>query len=156
MPNFAVALKEEIRRLAKKEVKAETGSTKHTLAQHRRDIAQLKRLLGEQEKTIAMLKRQVSQAGEPETKEGKLEGVRHSARSVRSQRKRLGVSAADFGRLVGVSGLTVYHWEHGKSCPRKAQLVALVAVRKIGKREALARLETLGSPTKKLGGKKPR
>lgn len=156
MPNFALALKAEIRRLAKKEIKTETGSTKHAVAQQRRDIAQLKRLLGQQEKTIALLTRQFSQPSGLDVKEGELDGVRHSARSVKSQRRRLGLSAADFGKLVGVSGLTVYNWEQGKSCPRKAQLLALVAVRKTGKREALARLGAIVSSTKRLGRKKPR
>jgi len=57
--------------------------------------------------------------------------------------RRLGLSAADYARLVGVSSLTIYNWEHGKSRPRKEQLAALVAVRGIGKREALRRLELL-------------
>ena len=74
-----------------------------------------------------------------------MEGIRYSARSVRAQRKRLGLSAEQYGRLVGVSGLTIYHWEHGKARPRKAQLAALIAVRGIGKRDALKRLETLDS-----------
>ena len=69
-------------------------------------------------------------------------GVRYSARSVRAQRKRLGISAEDYGRLIGVSGLTIYNWEHGKARPRKAQLAALIAVRGIGKREAVKQLQT--------------
>jgi len=73
------------------------------------------------------------------------------------------LSAADYGKLVGVSGLTVYHWEHGKSRPRKAQLAGLVAVRGIGKREAVAKLEVLKAQrrravkkVRKLTRKKPR
>jgi hypothetical protein len=34
----------------------------------------------------------------------------------------------------------VYHWETGKSRPRAAQLAAIAAVRKLGKREVAARL----------------
>jgi DNA-binding transcriptional regulator YiaG len=65
--------------------------------------------------------------------------VRFSAKSVRSQRRRLGLSAEDYGKLVGVSPLTIHHWEQGKARPRKAQLAALVAVRK-----KLAELATSG------------
>jgi transcriptional regulator with XRE-family HTH domain len=50
---------------------------------------------------------------------------------------------ADYARLVGVSPLTIYNWENGKSRPRKVQLAALVALRGIGKREAQAKLELL-------------
>jgi len=49
-------------------------------------------------------------------------GARFSARSVKAQRARLGLSAKDFGRLVGVSALTVHSWESGKSRPRKKRL----------------------------------
>ena len=43
MPNIAAVLKEEIRRLAKREIKADASSTKRAVAQYRRDIARLER-----------------------------------------------------------------------------------------------------------------
>ena len=136
MPNIASVLKEEIRRLAKKEIKAQVGATKKAVVQYRRDIAKLKRQLGQQEREIARLRRQTQeqQAG-PQASEEPQESVRYSARSVRAQRKRLGLSAESYGKLVGVSGLTIYNWEHEKARPRKAQLAALIAVRGIGKCE---------------------
>ena len=42
-----------------------------------------------------------------------------------------------------MSGLTVYNWENGKGRPKKERLAALVAVRRMGRREALAKLEAL-------------
>jgi DNA-binding transcriptional regulator YiaG len=148
MPNVATVLKEEIRRLAKKEIKAQVGSTKKAAAQYRRDIAALKRQLGQQEREIKLLKKR---QGQPQAEEPS-ESIRFSARSVKAQRSRLGFSAADYGKLVGVSGLTIYNWEHEKARPRKAQLAALVAVRGIGKRDALLKLAEL-TPKK---GRKPR
>jgi DNA-binding transcriptional regulator YiaG len=71
------------------------------------------------------------------------DGVRFSARSVKAQRARLGLSAADYAKLVGVTQLTVYNWESGKTRPRQEQLASLVSVRGIGKREAQKRLELL-------------
>ena len=65
---------------------------------------------------------------------------RFSAKSVSAQRKRLGISANDFGKLVGVSGVTIYAWEQGRSRPRKAQIQALGLVRTLGKTEARAKL----------------
>jgi DNA-binding transcriptional regulator YiaG len=140
MPNIAAVLKEEICRLAKKEVKLQVGKTQRASAQYRRDIANLKRQLGQQEREIKLLKKQQGQT--PKEQET-TEAVRFSARSVKAQRSRLSLSAADYGKLVGVSGLTIYNWEHGKSKPRKAQLAALVAVRGIGKREAMLSLAEL-------------
>ena len=140
MPNVAGVLREEICRLAKKEIRAQVGKTQRAAAQYRRDIAKLKRLLSRQEKDIRLLKKRTQQQVQPQTDANEMEGVRFSARSVKAQRQRLGLSAADYGKLVGVSGLTIYNWEHEKARPRKAQLAALVAVRGIGKREALMKL----------------
>lgn len=152
MTNISAMLKEMISRQAKREFKAQSGKTKRAIAQYRRDIAQLKRKVNDQQRQIASLrKREAADEGaeEAETSENR---SRFSARSVRAQRKRLRLSAQEFARLVGVSPLTVYHWEHGKSRPRKAQFAALVAVRKVGRREARARLDE----AKSGGGRKRR
>jgi len=154
MVNFAAALKEEIRRLAKREVKANTSATKQAVARYRREIARLKRLVHQQERKTAFLEAQERKrlgqapaAGEP------AEHARYSPRSVRAQRKRLRLSAKDYGKLVGVSGLTIYNWELGKARPRKAQLGSLVAVRGIGKREAAAKLALLRAAEQRAAGK---
>jgi DNA-binding transcriptional regulator YiaG len=147
MPNIAGVLRQEICRLAKKEVKLQVGKTQRASAQYRRDIATLRRLMSQQEREIKLLKKRGQQQGQTPEEEP-LDSVRFSARSVKAQRRRLGLSASDYGKLVGVSGLTIYGWEHGKSRPRKAQFAALVAVRGIGKREALLKLAEL-TPKKK-------
>ena len=59
---------------------------------------------------------------------------------VRRERARLELSAADYGELVGVSGLTIYNWEKGKSTPRPQQLDAWLEVAGIAKRKAWKRL----------------
>jgi DNA-binding transcriptional regulator YiaG len=155
MPNIAAVLKDEIRRLARHEIKAHTSSTKGAVAQYRRDIARLKRQMTGQAKEIAFLKAQEQKRlGQPQVKaEEKLEKIRFSARSVKAQRARLKLSAADYGKLVGVSGLTIYSWEAGKSRPRKQQLAALVAVRGLGRREALKKLELLKADARRGAGK---
>lgn len=71
--------------------------------------------------------------------------LRFSAKGLRSHRKRLGISAADYGRLIGVTGQTIYKWERGSARPRKRQLAGLAELRDAGKREANARLEQLGA-----------
>jgi DNA-binding transcriptional regulator YiaG len=154
MPSLAVALKEEIRRLARKEIRQQTGSTSQTVARYRREIAQLKRQTRELGKKIAFLEAQERkriQAPEP-TQEAN-GAARFSARSVKSQRRKTGLSAADYARLVGVSALTIYNWEQGKSRPRNEQQAALVALRGIGKREAHAKLELLKNGAAKASAK---
>ena len=157
MPNLAATLKEEIQRLARKEIKAQTGTTKQAVAQYRREIAKLKRQVSEQEKKIAFLEGQERKRLEqPQAAEQATEGVRFSARSVKAQRERLGLSAKDYAKLVGVSPLTIYNWEQGKSRPRKEQFAALVAVRGIGKREALTKLEMLNAKEERAAAKPKR
>lgn len=148
MPNFAVALKEEIARLARKEIKSQVGKTQKAVAHYRREIAALKRELKSQAKRIESLvasKRSASANGSSHgsAAEQMEDEMRFSARSVKAQRSRLGLSAKDYGALVGVTGLTIYNWEQGKSRPRRSQFAQLVAVRGIGKREANARLAVL-------------
>jgi DNA-binding transcriptional regulator YiaG len=148
MPNIASVLKEEICRLAKKEVKAQVGKTQKAAAQYRRDIAKLKRQVTQLDKEIKLLKKRNEQPGQPKADRNEMDGMRFSARSVKAQRQRLGLSAADYGKLIGVSSLTIYNWEQGKARPRKAQFAALIAVRGIGKREALAKLAETGAAKK--------
>jgi DNA-binding transcriptional regulator YiaG len=156
MSNIAAVLKEEIRRLARREVKVSTSSTKGAMAQYRSAIAKLKRELQEQQKKTAFLEaRERKRLSQPQAAaDGEPEGVRYSARSVRAQRKRLALSQQGYAKLVGVSVVTIYNWESGHSRPRQQQLAALVAVRKMGRREALAKLDAM--KVKTLRTKKPR
>ncbi len=144
MPNIASVLKDEIRRLARKEVRQQIVKTRRAAVHHRRQIAQLKRLIALQDRKIKVLEsREPGEAPAAETDEGIPPGTRFSARSVRAQRRRLKLSAEQYAKLIGVSPQTVYHWEQGKSRPRRAQLAALVAVRSMGRREALQRLDEM-------------
>ena len=67
---------------------------------------------------------------------------RFSAKGLASQRKRLGLSAQALGKLIGVSGLSIYHWESGKARPRSNHLPAIAALKTLGKNEAAAVLAT--------------
>jgi DNA-binding transcriptional regulator YiaG len=155
MTTLAIALKDEIRRLARKEIKAQTGRTARAVAQYRREIAALKRRQREYEKRIAYLDAQIRKASQFPAVATELNGhARFSARSVKAQRRRTGLSAADYANLVGVSPLTIYNWEHNRSRPRKEQLAALVALRGIGKREAQSKLELL-APAQRKPARRP-
>jgi DNA-binding transcriptional regulator YiaG len=146
MPNLLSLLNERIHRLARREIRGQTKKTRRLTAQHRRDLAALKRQVAALAKTVAFLEKQEQRrvASPPATFQD-VKGVRFSARSVKAQRARLDLSAKDFGRLVGVAGLTIYAWESGKSRPRKKQLPALAAIRHLGKREARKRLEMINA-----------
>jgi len=157
MSNIAAVLKQEITRLARREARSLTRTLSRASAQFRRDIAELKRQNSKARTEIGRLRRQALKGGAAAigpAAEAAAEKVRFSAKSVAAQRKRLGVSAADYGKLIGVSGQTVYAWEQGVSRPRKAQLAAFVAIRGVGKTEAKARLEQLRAKAAKGAKKK--
>ena len=144
MPNIGAVLKQEITRLARRETRSQTKSLSKASSQFRRDIAELKRQNSRARVEIARLQRFAGNAALPKASETGNAKLRFSVRSVKSQRKRLGVSAADFGKLAGVTGHTIYKWEHGGATPRIAQITALAALRSLGKREARQRLEQMG------------
>ena len=155
MTTLATALKDEIRRLARKEIKTQTQRTTRAVAQYRREIARLKRQQREHEKRIAFLLAQTRKTMNSPTAAAELNGdARFSARSVKAQRRRIGLSAADYGKLAGVSPLTIYNWEQNKTRPRKEQLAALVALRGLGKREAKAKLGLLVAADKRSATKR--
>ena len=162
MANLASALKEEISRLARKEVRQQTAGTARTAAQCEREIAALKRQIEELQNKLSSLRTQdtpgsaiskqatnkkaatknrtaktASNSGEQSSR------ARFSAKGLKANRVRLGLSADSYGKLVGVSGLSIYNWEQAKARPRESSIAALMAIRGIGKREAAKRLEAL-------------
>jgi DNA-binding transcriptional regulator YiaG len=143
MANLNAVLNDRIARVARKEIRKQTGTVRNATARYRRDIAALKRQVADLVKRLVLAESRLPKAS-MEIPSELPQNVRYSARSVRAQRARLGLSARDFGKLVGVSGLTVYGWESGKQRPRRKQMAGLVAVRNIGRREAVRRLAELG------------
>jgi DNA-binding XRE family transcriptional regulator len=143
MPNFAKLLKDEISRVARKEQRTETTALKKSSANYRSEIAALKRRLAALEAQIKKLAKTTARSAGTAARAGEDEEgprLRFSADRLRARRERLGLSAAEMGKLVGVSSQTIYNWETGKARPRAAQLTALAAARKLGKREVTAKL----------------
>jgi DNA-binding XRE family transcriptional regulator len=139
MTTFANQLKSEIARIAKKEARAEAQQLKKASSQHRSDIAALKRHIGILEATVKKL-----QKGQPKPvlKIEKAPGtaLRFRAGGFATLRTKLGLSAEQMGKLIGVSAQSVYHWEAEKSRPRARQLPAIAAARQLTKKEAWAKL----------------
>ena len=143
MSNIGTVLKEEISRLARKEVRSQVDPTKKTTATHRHEIAALKRQVASLERQVTLLLRKNASSRPEVSPEATAKPIRFSAKRLQSQRSRLGLSAIDFGRLLGVSAQTIYNWEHEVARPRSEQLGKLAALRGIGKREAGERLKQL-------------
>lgn len=142
MPNLAALLREEITRLARKELRANTESIKKAVATYRSEIASLKRRVVTLERQAKRTAKAVSRV-EPLPDDTSGAKHRFSAKGLATHRQRLGISAADYGALLGVSALTVYKWEGEQARPRERYLPAIAALRSIGKRDAAARLAEL-------------
>mgnify|MGYP000564866826 CR=1 FL=1 len=135
MTNFAVQLKAEISRIAKKEVRSETKQLKKASVSYRSEIAALKRRLSELEKALSKAKKVSAKPANSVNAEPS-ESLRFRPSGFATLRKKLGLSAEQMGKLVGVSAQSVYHWEAGKSRPRASQLPAISAARQLTKKQA--------------------
>jgi len=109
----------------------------------------MKRRLSDLQHKVTPLEKQVRKGVSTQVREVDAERVRFTAKGLRSQRKRLGLSAADYGKLIGVTGQTIYSWEGGTSRPRQQQVARIASLRRLGKREARARLEQQKGVSKK-------
>ncbi len=138
--NIATALKAEISRVARKEVRRETGSLKQSSSRYRSEIAALKVRIAALERSLKAFAEPKKTASIAVDEGGEVFRIRFSAAGFAKRRAALGLSAEEMGRLLGVSGQSIYKWEQQKATPRPSQLPAIRAAMKLGKRAATARL----------------
>lgn len=147
MSSLATTLKQEISRLARKEVRQEGEGLKKSVSTYRSEIAELKRQVAALQKALKSVAREkparLAAVREDAAQSGDASKLRFRAGGLAANRKRLGLSAADFGLLVGATGQSVYLWEQGKSRPNDKSLAAISALRGAGKRDVAARLAAL-------------
>ena len=152
MPNIMAALKFEISRLARKEAKQVVAPVQKASANYRGLIAGLRKQITALQGEVALLRRS---APKPEKA---LQAAQEpqgrfwiTGKGVRTLRKRLGLTQANFAKLAGVSVPTVVNWEgsQGKAPIRlKAAIARLQAIREMGKKQAA---EILGAGKTKAG-----
>ena len=139
------AVRSEIMRLVRKELRA-------VVTPLGREVRDLKRGMGRVTRAVATLERTVGGlAKEAAERKGRLEGseeeVRQSRMSgglIKKLRARLGITQTELAALVGVSPGAVTQWETGVISPRGQNRAALVALRKLGRRDVVRLLEQKG------------
>lgn len=146
MPNIAKVLKEEIRRISRSEIKAETASLRKDNARLKRDVAALKRETTKLQKNIELLRSEFSRTAEtviPDQEE--LRKMRITGKMIKKLRDRLKLTQTEFGQLMGVSGQSVYQWEHkdGAIRLRDTTRVALQRVRQLSPAQAREELDAV-------------
>lgn len=141
MPDIKAILSEEIRRLAKKEVKLAVTPLAKTIVEQRKTISELKKRISalENRKTTA-----AAAAGSDEVQPAdETKKLRLNAAGIIRVRTKLKLTQSDFAKLLNVSTHTVSMWELGKNSPRKDARAAICALRTIGKRDLKKRLAEL-------------
>ncbi len=133
------AFSEEIRRLARKEIKA---AMQPVLS----NVSALKKIVAEQKRQIAALEKRCGvscEAAAPAAKVAEPEkSVRINAAGILRLRTKLGLTQEEFAKVLGVAMHTVSVWEQGRRAPRHAHKVRICALRGIGKRELKKMLES--------------
>ena len=128
-------IRSEIERLARKEIRRVTIP----LA---KDLKGIKSVVGQLRKAVTAFEK--TEKRSPKASETKpvlaipaeeVKGARLSPRLIRTLRERLALTQKDLAVLLGVSVGTVHHWEMGKFDPRGEKKGALVALRKLGRRQ---------------------
>lgn len=154
MSNVVKILKAEIARISKKEAKGATQAIGKSNTWLRKVVADLKRrvlsLEKENKRLAATIKKyQAAQPEKVEQEEGKK--ARFTSRGINALRKKLRISQADFGKLLGTTAHSVYLWEKkaGALNLRDKTKAAVLSIRKLSAREAKEKLAELGQKLKK-------
>ena len=138
MPDIKALLSEEIRRLAKKEIKIAVTPLEKTIIEQRRTISELKKRIAALEKRNENASTVADSAETAPVEESKK--LRLNAAGIIRVRTKLKLTQSDFAKLLNVSTHTVSMWELGKNSPRKDARAAICALRTIGKRDLKKRL----------------
>src|SRR5829696_8114544 len=98
MPNVASVLKDEIARVARKELRAEIEPLKRASAQYRSSIAALRREIASLQKQLKKPSRATAKSQEEGDGDAAGPRRRFSAARLAAHRKKLGLSAAEYGQ----------------------------------------------------------
>ena len=157
MGKLEEVLKSEIGRLARKELRATVGPLSNEMRELKRAVARLSKIVGALEKAaVQKSRRSLSEKGQLEASADEVKAARLSARVIKNLRKRLGISQDKMAAILDVSPASVAFWEQGRARPRGANRTALVALRKLGRRDVKRILAEGNVPHGKSGSSKKR
>ena len=142
MPNVAQVLREEITRLARKEVRASCDPLRKQVRSLRQTVKNQQEIITRLDKALAKMANLSTGTSAslyaPEESETR---ARVTPASIKRHRGRLRLSQAELGALLDVSTNTIVRWEAGTSRPRIQHRAALIRLRDLGVREVRKMLE---------------
>ena len=144
MPDFKTVLMDEIRRLARKEAKAQIQPLLETIAAQKKTIAELNRRVASLEKIQAPA---VAELAAEEAEVAARPTVhRFTPGRIMKLRKDLKLTQQQMATLLDVNQFSISHWEQGRNKPRQEQQRRLAELRKMGKRALTKLLEEKSAP----------
>jgi DNA-binding transcriptional regulator YiaG len=143
MADVGGVLRQEIVRLARRELRAELAPFKKARAEQRQAIALLKREAKELRQAVASLRKSNFSFKVTTAPATAGRNLRFVAKGLKAQRTRLGLSANEYGKLVGVSHQTVRNWEEGVSKPSASDLAIIDGLRRTSKQAAQLALQQI-------------
>lgn len=147
MPNIATVLKEEITRLARKELRQHTDPLRAQVAAQRKAIVALKQEVDRLRREVVKLGKGAAKIAPAKADAGPSgRQSRYSGALLRKLRERLGLSRDAFAPLLGASPQAVYNWEHTDTRPRQEFLDKIALIRGLDKAQVMALLEQHGAP----------
>ena len=149
MAKLESVIKSEIQRLAKHEVRS-------VYRPLRKEVWGMKLKLSNLIKNFTVLDRLAKGLTKTKSTESKLEATPEEVKAprltperIRGLRKKLGISMRELGALTGTSLGAVQSWERGKFKPQGERKAALVALRKVRKRDVRKMLAEKAVKTKR-------
>jgi len=145
MPNLAQTLKQEIARIARKEVREDVTALRKAASTYRSEIAALKRSVKDLQVQLRATQR-ASTRGAPVQAQENVSSrpgrkATFNAERLKAKRQALGLSQAQMAALLGISTLSQWKWESGQVTPRASKLARYFEVMTMGKREAAKQLD---------------
>ena len=146
MPNVGQVLKEEISRIARKEIRTTCDLLRKQVQTLRRTVRDQHETIVKLEKSLAkMVEQTASQTGTglyaPAAEAEQETRARVTPASIKRHRHRLGLSQAQLGEVLSVSTNSIVRWEQGTSQPRVQYRTALLRLRDMGVRQVRSILE---------------
>ena len=133
MPDLGKALREEMSRVAGRELRSALNPLNDQIRSLEREVTALRSQIGA---PGTAAKSSGKPSGNAKAAAQTQTAIRITPASIKKHRKRLRLSQAQMGKLLGVSAITILNWEQGKSKPRAANREAIAELRGMGRKDA--------------------
>jgi len=150
VPKIEIAINDAVQRGARRQIRLVATPLRREVWRLRHTVAGLRKELIALRATAAQWERVAKQTPWASTvSDETVKAARLSPRLIQKLRTRLGLSQSALAKLTGVSGAAVVQWEQGRAAPSGDRRKAVVALRRLGRREVKRLLARMPTPAAK-------